>query len=63
MFTSVFSRSSKAKNLGCEEWSGGIRVYAQSMSEPFDNFVSVNLSPGGGAYLFTIEAELTNTPP
>lgn len=57
-FMSIFSRSSKFKELGCEEWHSGVRVHAKKMDGQF-GFVAVGLSPENLS-LFTIEADLHN---
>jgi hypothetical protein len=54
LFTSIFNVKDKEKNLGCEEWRGGIRVDAVRMIPPRERYVQVNDA------LFTMEGHLTN---
>jgi hypothetical protein len=60
-YTSVFSRSSKARALGCEEWQGDLQVYAAPLKTGNTNwdFVSIALTPNP-AGLITMTSELTN---
>lgn len=66
-YLSVFSRASKAKELGCEEWQSGIRVYATplTLDGSDSGFISVRTHPGGTEGLITMPSELRNeeTPP
>lgn len=60
-FTSIWNRSTKVKELGCEQWRGGIRVFAHRMHSPFNDFVGISLTANDGATLFTMEPHLTNS--
>jgi hypothetical protein len=55
----IWNRSAKVKELGCEEWKGGIRVYAKPM-ESFGDFVGFGRSSDGIHEFFTVESDLTN---
>lgn len=60
-FESTFSRSSKFKALGCEEWHSGIRLYVREIDNAFGDYVEVGLSPNSFP-MFTKAFELTNHP-
>jgi hypothetical protein len=59
---SMFNRSEKFARLGCQEWHGGVRVYAKKMETPETDIriVSIRLSSADTATLFTSEYELRN---
>jgi hypothetical protein len=61
---SIFNRSEKFARLGCQQWRGGVRVYARKVdaSDTDIRIVSIRLSPGDIATLFTSEHELKNIP-
>jgi hypothetical protein len=61
---SIWNRSSKLKELGCEEWQGGIRVYPNPMGLDKDGgVVLMSSAPDGGIGLFTFSSQLTNHGP
>jgi hypothetical protein len=60
MFSSILSRSEKAKSLGCEELQEGILVSASPLQE---DIVSIGLPGGSGSRWFTMAGELTNKGP
>jgi TonB family protein len=60
MFSSVFTRSDKAKSLGCQELREDIYVSASPLA---DEFVSVGLPGDSGSRWFTLAGELTNKVP
>jgi hypothetical protein len=61
LFTSVFGRKEKEKNLGCQELVGGLRVYARRMKPPLPGvYVEVSFAPGSVATVFTAEPYLKN---
>lgn len=61
--TSIWNRSGRLKDLGCEEWRGGIRVFATSMGDgKGDGIVLVTTGPYGGD-MFTLSSQLTNHGP
>jgi len=60
MFNSLWSRSDKAHELGCEEFQQGLLVSATRL----ETGVALVTVPGGsGGSLFTVEDELTNDVP
>jgi flagellar basal body-associated protein FliL len=59
LWTTILHRSDRVKELGCEEWKEGIRVYAQPM-EKFEPFIGIGLSPDGMREFFTMELGLIN---
>jgi hypothetical protein len=61
---SIWNRSSKLKDLGCEEWRGGIRVFASPMQDGDDSGVLlVKRIPDGDSNMFTLRSQLTNHDP
>lgn len=60
MFNSVFSRSEKAKSLGCQELQQGILVSTSPLAV---DFVNVGLPGNLGPKWFTLAGELTNKVP
>jgi hypothetical protein len=59
-FTALWNKSDKVKAVGCEEWRGGIRVYARRMEAPFDQYIGFGFSPDADRQYVTLEPYLTN---
>lgn len=59
MFTSAFSRSEKAKALGCEELQGGIRVYVAA-PDSSSELLHLSFSPNELPMFFTLPSQLSN---
>lgn len=60
---SIWNRSSKLKDLGCEEWRGGIRVFASPMGDGTAGVLLVKTVPDGDSDIFTLRSQLTNHGP
>lgn len=61
LWTTLWNRSGDVKEMGCEEWRGGVEVY-QSKKLSSENDMVMFISPYNQSAYFTLEFELTNYP-
>lgn len=60
LFTSFTHREEKAHALGCEVLTEGLRVRAERMTAPFDDYVSISVQGMPSPPLFSMAGDLTN---